>query len=436
MWRFVQGLERRLPAPGVAAVCVLAGAGAVSAQTPVPARLTLGEAVRLALARHPRLDAARNVVEASAGDIVTAGLWPNPAVTFDSVGRPPTAAPAAPDDHEYVIRIDQEIEPSRRRQLRTQAATVATAAATFGAADVERRLVLEVRKAYYQVVLAKADLEVARTTLSEVDQIVSLNQARLTQGEISGVELRRTQVERLRFLDDVFASDLALRNARAALLAWLNVQDLAQVFDVTDPLTAPPPLDGFTPPADGVPDVAALLRDAATRRPDLQATAAQVQRAQADAQLQRALRMPAVRVGAGYSHIAGLNTVAFAATVPLPIFNRNAGAIVRADAESRLAENERQAAVLNVALDVQQAANAVDVSRARVAAIETQFLVPAREARDIVLSSYRLGEANLIDLLDAQRAFRDTQRTYNRALFDQHVSLIALAAAVGGSPRP
>ncbi|MGE3513308.1 MAG: TolC family protein, partial [Vicinamibacterales bacterium] len=144
----------------------------------------------------------------------------------------------------------------------------------------------------------------------------------------------------------------------------------------------------------------------------------------------------AVRVGAGYSHIAGLNTVAFAVTVPLPIFNRNAGAIVRADAESRLAENERQAAVLNVALDVQQAANAVDVSRARVAAIETQFLVPAREARDIVLASYRLGEANLIDLLDAQRAFRDTQRTYNRALFDQHVSLIALAAAVGGSPRP
>jgi outer membrane protein TolC len=58
-------------------------------------------------------------------------------------------------------------------------------------------------------------------------------------------------------------------------------------------------------------------------------------------------------------------------------------------------------------------------------------LTNAQESRDIVLASYRLGVANLIDFLDAQRAFRDTQRIYNRALFDQRVSLFELAAAVG-----
>jgi outer membrane protein TolC len=47
------------------------------------------------------------------------------------------------------------------------------------------------------------------------------------------------------------------------------------------------------------------------------------------------------------------------------------------------------------------------------------------------LASYRLGSANLIDFLDAQRAFRDTVRTYNRALFEQRVSIFQLQAAVG-----
>ena len=82
-------------------------------------------------------------------------------------------------------------------------------------------------------------------------------------------------------------------------------------------------------------------------------------------------------------------------------------------------------------LDVQRALNAVDTNRARVEYIEREYLTNAQESRDIVLASYRLGVANLIDFLDAQRAFRDTQRIYNRALFDQRVSLFELAAAVG-----
>ena len=77
------------------------------------------------------------------------------------------------------------------------------------------------------------------------------------------------------------------------------------------------------------------------------------------------------------------------------------------------------------------ALNAVATNRARVDYIEREYLSNAQESRDIVLASYRLGVANLIDFLDAQRAFRDTQRIYNRALFDQRVSLFELAAAVG-----
>ena len=422
---------------GVSAVLIIWTWAAVStpapacAQSSLPPQVTLEDAVRLAYERNPILQAARAAIEVATADRVTARARPNPAVTFDSVGRPPAARPAVPDDHEYLIRVDQELETAGRRRLRLEAAATGVRVATSQAEDAQRRVELDVRKAYFQVVLAKADLEVARTTLAEIEQIISVNQARFAQGEISGGELRRTQVERLRFVDDAFASELALRNARAALLTLLNAPDLAQPIDVTDTLAVPLAVgtQGGAP-GPGL-DVSSLRARAVAERPDLQAAASAVERADTETRLQRALRRPNVTVGGGYSHLGGLNTVAFGVTVPVPLFNRNAGGVARADAEARVAQHQRDAAALTVALDVQQATNAVDVSRTRVAAIEREFLTPSRESRDIVLAAYRLGDANLIDLLDAQRAYRDTQRTYNRALFDRQISLVELAAAIG-----
>ena len=85
-------------------------------------------------------------------------------------------------------------------------------------------------------------------------------------------------------------------------------------------------------------------------------------------------------------------------------------------------------------LDVQRAVNALDVNRERVQYIEREYLTRARESRDIVLASYKLGAADLIDFLDAQRAFRDTVRTYNRALYEQRISMFELAAATALPP--
>ena len=77
----------------------------------------------------------------------------------------------------------------------------------------------------------------------------------------------------------------------------------------------------------------------------------------------------------------------------------------------------------------------MDVSRRRLTYVEGEYLKSAREARDIVLASYRAGAATLIDYLDAERALREALRTQNRARFDYRISLFQYEAAVG-TPRP
>ncbi len=401
----------------------------------VPPRLSLDEALRLATERNPSLAAARNVVEIAESRRIDARVRPNPAVTFESGNYPLFESPRPPfaDNQELTLRVDQEIELAGRRRLRTEAAEVGITATEASFQDQQRRLEFDVRRSYFGVVLAKADVEVAQVALDEIDRVISLNRARNQQGEISGGEVRRIQVERLRFVDDLFNAQLALRNARSTLLALMNAPDLGVEFDVTEALAPSPAIATVPVPPAPLLDPAALRTQALTQRPDLQAAQREVQRADTETQLQRALRTPNITVGAGYRRDFGSNAVVFGVTVPLPLSNRNQGGVARAEAERRQAANLAAAAATTVMLDVQQAINAADVSRARVQYIEREYLTPARESRDIVLASYRLGAANLIDFLDAQRAFRDTLRTYNRALYDQRVSLFQLASATGGA---
>ncbi len=400
----------------------------------VPASLSLEEAVRLANERNPRLVGARAAAAVARADRLDASLRPNPALSVESANYPLFSAvrPSFSNNQELSFRIDQELETAGRRRLRSDAAQAGIDSAEARLSNARRLLEFDVRRAYLDVVLANADLDASTRSLAEIDQLITLNQARLQQGEVSGVEVRRLQVERLRFSDDTAGAELAVRRARSALLALLGYPNLSQRFDVSDALTPPsagPSLN--SPLRDAASDVAALQARALEARQDVRAVRAAEGQAETLTRLQRALRTPNITAGGGYSRDFGTNAVVFGVTVPLPLTNRNQGGMARAEAERQLAASERALVETQVRLEVQQAADAVDIARARAAAIERDYLPNARQTLDTVVASYRVGATNLIDLLDAQRAFRDTQRTYNRALFEWHVNLAQLSAAIG-----
>ncbi len=414
----------------IAALGVVLGGALYGQEAALPARLTLEEALRIAEARNPQVVFARQGVAGSEADVVAAGKRPNPSFAFSSEGIPLSQAnrPAFFDNQELTVDVQQEFEPGGRRRLRTEQASYGVAASRATVQDTVRRLRFEVCRAYVQVVLAKADDEVARTTLDEIDHVLAIDRARFEQGELSGVELRRLQVERFRFADDAFAAELALRNARSALLAVLNVRPLDQPFEAVDDLLSTSFAATRAEPPESA---AAVVGLALASRPDLDVARRERDRAQAGIRLQEALRTPSFSVGAGLKRDFGSNGLVVTFGVPLPLLDRNQGGIARAGAEERQAAAQLAAAETRVTLEVQEALNAVDVSRRRLDYVEGEYLKNAREARDIVLASYRSGAATLIDYMDAQRALREALRTQNRARFDYRTSLFQYEAAVG-----
>jgi outer membrane protein TolC len=47
-----------------------------------------------------------------------------------------------------------------------------------------------------------------------------------------------------------------------------------------------------------------------------------------------------------------------------------------------------------------------------------------------VTAAYQLGGIDLINLLDAERTYRETRKIYNQALFDFRMSLYELGSAI------
>ena len=399
-------------------------APAPAAAARVPARLTLDEALRLAESRSPALLEARARIAVAEAEALSAPKRPNPSLDVEFRGYPLFESNLPPflDNQEMTIALDQAFEPGDRRRWRSEAAQLGAQASAAESLDVLRRLRLEVQRAYFHAVLARADSGAAKATLEDVDRVLTINRARYEQGELSGVELRRLQVERHRFADDALVADLALRNARTRLLALLNLRPLDQSFETVDTL----PEDADLPPVAPSPPAGA-----ASERADLRALRLGEQRAEADAKLQHALRIPPFSFGAGWQRDFGTNAVVVRATIPLALWNRNEGGQSRAAAERTLAVSRTSAASVFAELEVQLARNAVESSRTRVAVIASEYVKNAREARDIVLAAYRAGAATLIDYLDAQRAFRDAQRAEHRARFDYRVGVFELEAAVG-----
>jgi cobalt-zinc-cadmium efflux system outer membrane protein len=384
----------------------------------------------LTIARNPALAAAKNEIQALEGDAMAANKRLNPAISLDMEDYPIRANPGPFFSNQAIaLRFDYEIERGGRRQLRTEAAQQAIEAQKLAYQDRVRRIELDVKRVFSSIILAKSNLEVSGLILEQAERMIELNRVRYKQGDISALDLSRIEVERLRFQDDVFQTDLMLRNAKSSLLALLHATDLSMDVDVVGTL----PVDSsiFEP---GLPPRAPLnelRRIALEKRPDILSALREKNRADTETKLQRAIRSSNITVGGGYKRNLSDNSYVLGVTVPLKIFDRNEGGILRADAEQRRAVNLDAVIQKEIELEVQQAYNAMKINGQRVDYIRTQHLKKAEDASSVTLASYNLGGATLIDYLDAQRAYRDALRIFNQAQFDERISLYELASAIG-----
>ena len=418
-----------------------AGAGAAAPQTPIPATpgtspaaptlITLDEAVTLALANSPTLAAMRTTVPQSQAQEITAGLRPNPVLSWDALFIP-IFSPGnfsesfANNVQQFDIGVGYLIERGHKRQARLQAARDATAVTKSQLYDFERTLTFNVAQQFVNALLAKSNFEFAQQDLASFQETVNISQERYKAGDISEGDLLKIKIQLLQFQTDVAAARIARTQALGSLRQLIGYHSVPSNYDVAGELV-------FQPLTAGREDLQArALRE----RPDLLAAQQSVTAAGSQVALAKANGKQDLDTAFTFSHVSGASSGSVSFSIPLAIFNRNQGEIARTRFALTQAQQTEKAAEETVVTDVSNAYEATKTNQQIVELYQSGYLNQAQQSRDISDYAYKRGAATLLDLLDAERSYRSTQLAYRQALATYMLSLEQLREAVGSRTLP
>src|ERR1700751_1887336 len=227
----------------VAATLCLLLAGAASGQNTT--RISLDQAIDLALAHNHSIKASRTLILQNEAQEITANLRPNPTLGFDTQFVPIFSPQDFSADNlnatqQFDIGIGYLFERGHKRQRRLQAAKDQTAVTRAQVADAERGLAFDVGQQFINVLLAESTLQFAQEDLQAFQQTVDIANAQYNAGDISEGYLLKIKLQLLQFQTDVSSARLAKVQALAGLRALLGYDAAPSSFDVTGDLTYVP----------------------------------------------------------------------------------------------------------------------------------------------------------------------------------------------------
>ena len=412
----------------VAAAVFSAVALADSAFAQGPVRITLDEAIQLALRHNHTLQAARTNIQQNQAAEITANLRPNPTLFTDWEYLPVFSHPPGQTVSEYLqgstegdIGLSYLIERGNKRARRLEAARSTTAVTRSQVADNERGTAFQVGSFFINAQLAESTLDLAQKDLKGFQDTVDLGELRFKDGAISENDYLKIKLQLLQFQTDVQQSLLARAQALSDLRQQLGYDSVPAEYDVVGEFEYRPL----------VVTLAELQAKALQNRPDLRAAVLGITAANSQYSLAKANGKQDPSISANYSHVNGINTATWSFSIPLAIFDRNQGNIAQTRIGIRQAEEQQKAANGQVLTDVKDAYEGLQES-ARIAQLfRSSYLDVAEKSRDISEYAYRRGALALLDFLDAERSYRATQLAYRQVVAAYLTALEQLRQAVG-----
>jgi cobalt-zinc-cadmium efflux system outer membrane protein len=398
---------------------------------PPPTRVTLEEAIRLALQHNHALLAAQSTVLQNQAQEITANLRPNPVISWDTQFFPlftPSEFNASylENQAQFDIGIGYLFERGKKRQHRLQAAKDQTAVTRAQVTDNERQLTFNVSQQFVNVLLAQSTLDLAQQDYDSFLKTVDISESRFKAGDMSEGDLLKIKLQLLQFQSDVFAARLSKVQALTALRQFLGFESVPDNYDVEGSLD-------YQPIKEGLDDLKAL---ALRTRPDLQAAQLGVTAAHSQESLAEANGKRDLNVTFDYTHTTGINSGAFYFNIDLPIFDRNQGEIARtryAITQFQELQNEAAEQVISDVVDAYEALRSNDQI---IQLYRGGYVDEAQKSRDITEYAYRKGAASLLDFLDSERTYRANQLAYRQALASYMTALEQMRQAVGTRNLP
>lgn len=432
--------------PMAALLFAAAAVSAAPAPQPVPDILDLENAIAFALENSFAIQQARERIKHQEGIIieVSARSIPNAAINsaYNRIDRglvavPLPQIPVNTESWTIGLNVTQTLYAGGAVRSAIKSTKLARDAAILELQAVINEALLQVRTAYYRVLLTSEQIKVQESNLDLLQQQLKTATDRFEAGTVSNFEKLRAEV--------------AVANARVPLITARNdhrlaIETLRQSIGFTtntpDSIHKVPEFAGtlkFTPVKF---DLGAAFEAARANRPDLQRLAKLSEVREQDVRTQRAGYYPTLGVGAGYqlkNHPYGGNQFSEALsgwTLGLQsnwaIFDGRATAGRVAQAKSVLAQTRLTLAEVTLAVDVEVRRAFSDWQEATELAEASQRVVEqATEAVRLANARYNAGTGTQLDVLQAQVDLTTARTNQITAYYAYNIAVANLRKATG-----
>jgi cobalt-zinc-cadmium efflux system outer membrane protein len=391
---------------------------------------TIADLVQSVLSGNKDLQAAREQLRQAEGRLLQGGFRPNP--TLDA-GYTTDRLATNNGSGSYSIGYSQPFELGGKRAKRVRVAEVAVEIARAQIADAERLAIGQLRSLHAEAIAAAARLSLLERTSDLNQQMVKVMLVQRQAGDASRLDeallrANSNQVEAQRIQVETQLNGLLIqiRNLTG------KPDDSSILLRSAEP--APPDLTQET-----------AVSLALANRPDLKAARLREELAEAGIDLAKSEVIPTingfVRFGqdklvledlprSGARYIENDRSVSFGVSIPLPLFNRQQGAIAESVSQRIQARAQRESAELAVRRDVALAYRNYEAAKRTLEVLRTGVVGQNQESFQIVRLAYQLGEFRLLDVINQQRIVIDAQTSYAIAQRDYYAAIADLERAV------
>lgn len=397
---------------------------------PVQSALTEEEAVKNAVRNNYDLRLAKVSVELAKAELIKAGLWPNPEGEF-STRSDKYYANEGESGYEY--GLSQPIPISGRTFFQKRVAKLGIKRAERQLKDVERQVIAEVKKTFYQV-----------TTLQEKEKILSLlvkanqdlfesAQARLSQAEVSNVDISLARGELLMVSQELAEVKAHLYESRTNLNRLMGQSLNYSFIIVSDPLAFPSI------------DLETATQKSLEQRPDLKAKELEEKMGSAALTLAKAMQIPDITIGGFYENEKSRldvndelindndRLIGFKVSMPLPFFDRNQGEIAKTKAEKKGTDIQYEALKIQIAKEVAQAYIRLKASKEIIDSYSNGVKEDVEKSVKLMQDAYLQGQVNVFDVVQTQSKLSSIEKAYWDASQDAREAIIDFESAIGAS---
>jgi outer membrane protein len=436
-------------------VAIICSSMLASAQSlaPMPQKLSLPEAVRMALEKNPTMQAAvayaqavhEGIAEARAARMprvdfsegftrgnnpvyVFGGLLTERQFTSGDFGLSFLNTPPPLDIFRTQFTAALPLYDAGQSGRRIKEAKLSAQAAGENGQRTRQEVIFNVVKAYTDELLARENTHVAESAVKTAQSDLQRAQARQEEGQAVPSDLLSAQVQLAQAQEDLLQANNAAELAHAVLNMAMGLSEDAAT-------TIEPGLKESNFETGALTD---RQQRALKSRPDLLEAGLGVERAANGSRMAHAEFLPKVNSFGSWEEdnetflTRGGNNWTVGLSLNFNVFDGGANRARLAAAHYRQSQAKTQAEQMAAAvkLQVREAYLNLSTAQQRVG-VSRQVQSEAEESLRIIQNRYEAGLATITDLLQVETAHTSAQKNYLKALFDYRISYAALELATG-----